>query len=199
MPSIFLLIPLLLQAQNLMAGDTWQEHNRLGEKAFQAGEIADSIREFDRAIALEPRLAPHHWQRGISLYYAGRFDDCAAQFALHKTVNPEDVENAVWHYLCVARVSGVGKARSGLIPIHNDGRVPMMQIYEMFQGRLKPEEVLKVAQSPDALFYAHLYIGLWFEASGNRKAALDHVRQAAAGPAEHYMHDVARVHLLVTK
>jgi lipoprotein NlpI len=175
---------------------TWQDHNRLGEEAFKAGKITESIREFDAAIKIEPRLAPQHWQRGISLYYAKRYDDCAKQFALHKTVNPEDVENAVFHYLCVARAQDVITARKGLIEIHNDDRVPMMQVYAMYQGKLKPEDVLKVAKSNESLFYAHLYIGLWYDAAGDTKNAVKHIKTAAGYPVGHYMHDVARIHLM---
>ena len=175
---------------------TWQDHNRMGEDAFKAGRIAESIREFDAAIQLEPRLAPHHWQRGISLYYARRYEECAAQFALHKTVNPEDVENAVFHYLCVARAKDVVTARrQGLIEIHSDTRVPMMQVYALYQGKLKPDDVLKVSKTNDSLFYAHLYIGLWYDAAGDTKNAMAHIKKAVKDyPVDHYMHDVARIH-----
>ena len=37
--------------------------------------------------------------------YAGRYQDCREQFESHRTVNPDDVENAAWHFLCVARAS----------------------------------------------------------------------------------------------
>ena len=52
--------------------------------------------------------AADFWQRGIALYYAGRYQDCREQFESHRTVNPDDVENAAWHFLvcCARRVSG---------------------------------------------------------------------------------------------
>jgi hypothetical protein len=40
---------------------------------------------------------------------------------------------------------GVEKARAALMPIRNDRRVPMMQIYAMFRGQLEPAGVLKAA------------------------------------------------------
>ena len=89
----------------VIAQGDWRESNRLGEEAFRAGKIDESIKQFDLAIAAQPRLAPHHWQRGISLYYAGRFDDCRRQFEIHQTVNSEDVENSVWHFLCGSRLT----------------------------------------------------------------------------------------------
>lgn len=174
----------------------WQEHNRLGEEAFRAGKIEESIKQFDRAIALSPRLAPHHWQRGISLYYAGRFDDCRRQFEIHKTVNPEDVENSVWHYLCVARLKSADEARKSLIEIHSDTRVPMMEVYAMFRGQSTPAKVIATAgRDRGALFYAHLYVALFHEANRRPADAAHHLRIAVEDfEADHYMGDVARVH-----
>ncbi len=180
----------------LAAQATWQDWNRKGEEEFRSNGIAASIKSFDRAIQLEPRLAPHHWQRGISLYYAERWNDCIKQFELHKTVNPEDVENAVWHYLCLARARGREVARRELIPIKDDGRVPMSQVHDLFAGKTTPEQVLAAAGADtNALFYAHLYLGLYWESLEDEEKAELHLRKAAYDfSADHYMGDVARVH-----
>ena len=77
---------------------------------FQAGRIAQSVAGFDRVAKIVPDYAPQLWQRGIALYYAGRYKDCRAQFESHRTVNPDDVENAAWHFLCVARAESPAKA-----------------------------------------------------------------------------------------
>ena len=174
-----------------------------GEENFRQARIAASVADFDRAIELAPRAAPQLWQRGISLYYAKRWKDCRKQFETHRTVNPEDVENAVWHYLCVARIDGVDAARKLLIPIRADERIPMMEVYAMYRGESTPEKVLATARAGDPLepdlnvrlFYAHLYIGLYLEAKGDA-AAKEHIRLAAEKyKVKHYMWDVARVHL----
>lgn len=195
---------LLLAIALILAGaEDYRFYNDRGSEAFKQGKIEESIKDFDKAIELEPRLAPHHWQRGISLYYAGKFDACRKQFEIHKTVNPEDVENAVWHYLCVARTKGADTARKGLIPIRSDERVPMMEVYAMYRGESTPEKVLAVANAGGPndrelhvrLFYAHLYIGLFHEAAGQKALALEHIRKAVKDfPVGHYMWDVARVH-----
>ncbi|MBM3734682.1 MAG: hypothetical protein FJW39_02760 [Acidobacteria bacterium] len=193
-------VPLL----GLTAQESPQFYNERGSRAFKEGRIEDSIRDFDMAIKLEPRYAPEHWQRGISLYYVARFDDCRKQFEIHKTVNPEDVENAVWHYLCVARLKNPGEARKGLIPIQSDTRIPMMEVYAMFRGESTPEKVLETARRGNPaerelhvrLFYSHLYIGLYLEAQGDKSGALKHIGLAAEKyPVGHYMWDVARVHV----
>ena len=93
-------------------------------------------------------------------------------------------------------------ARKNLIPIEGDGRVPMSQVHQLFAGKAKPEDVLAAAKAAPAhnragepLFYAHLYLGIYFEALGDAKQARDYIFKAAERANENgYMGDVARVH-----
>lgn len=179
-----------------------------GWSQFRLGRFDGAIADFDRVIALKPDQEPQHWQRGIAHYYAKRFADGKKQFELHQAVNPRDVENAVWHFLCVARLSSVEKARESLIPIEGDGRVPMKEVHALFAGRAKPGDVLKAAESGEAksarrdeqLFFAHLYLGLYFEAAGEAVKAREHIVKAATEfKADHAMGDVARVHAELLK
>ena len=177
-----------------------------GFENFRDGNFTAAIADFDKAIHFVPAQEPYHWQRGIAQYYAGRYEDGRKQFELHQTVNSNDVENAVWHFLCYSRIAGVEKARAGLIPIKGDTRVPMMTVYELFAGRAKPEDVLKEAggsysseaQLKQQMFFAHLYLGLYYEAHGKPDLAKEHIGKAAYEyPQNHYMGDVARVHARV--
>lgn len=43
-------------------------------------EVEASVQDFDRALALQPQLRPYLWQRGLSLYYLGEFQEAATQF-----------------------------------------------------------------------------------------------------------------------
>src|SRR5206468_11707187 len=130
------------------------------------GKFKQSVADFDKVIELDPAREAYHWQRGISLYYAGEFERGRKQFELHKTVNPDDVENAAWHFLCAAHLSGVQKARQSLIPVTGDARVPMAQLQALFAGKAKPDEVLAAAKAGEPapnvlrprLFYAHVCI-----------------------------------------
>jgi len=178
-----------------------------GFEQFKLGRFKESCADFDKFLQFMPKKAPHHWQRGISCYYAGRYDDGRKQFELHQTVNPNDVENAAWHFLCVARSAGLAAARASLLPIKNDARVPMMEIYSLFGGKAKPDDVLAAAKrasdsaaSNRQLFYAHLYVGLFYDVSGNEKLARKHITQAAEEyKVDDYMGEVARVHAELLK
>lgn len=178
-------------------------YNRRGSEHFKLGHIEASIADFDRAIELNPGQEPYHWQRGISYYYAGLFRKGRAQFQSHQQVNANDVENAVWHFLCGARLEGVSKARQSLLNIEGDRRVPMMEIYRLFKGEGTVDKVMQAARAGDSdpevrhrqLFYAHLYLGLYHEAMGDEAQARRHLVLAADRyPVKHYMGDVARVH-----
>jgi tetratricopeptide (TPR) repeat protein len=165
--------------------------------AFREGRLEDSAAAFDEVVRLSPGDAPYLWQRGIVLYYVGRYDDCRTQFESHRTVNPNDVENATWHFVCVARAESPDAARAALLPVGPDQRVPMTEIYQMFTGEITPAEVLTAAGGePRAVFYAELYVGLYLEAQGDAAAA-EHIRKAADpryADAGGYMQMVARVH-----
>src|SRR5438874_660218 len=85
-----------------------------------------------------------------------------------------------------AAVCTSSKARTDMLKIGADRRVPMRQVYEMFSGKLKPADVLAAAQSgPPAkelltrqLFYAHLYVGIYFDLEGDMPTALEHLNKA---------------------
>ena len=62
------------------------------------------------------RQEPHHWQRGLSPLLCRKIQGHASN-EVHQTVNTQDVENAVWHYLCVAKTDGVAEAEKHFIKI----------------------------------------------------------------------------------
>jgi tetratricopeptide (TPR) repeat protein len=80
-----------------------QAYVRRGMVNFKLAKIDESIADFDRAELLAPRLLPYLWQRGLSYYYAERFEEGAKQFEVDLTVNAQDVEETVWRYLYRSR------------------------------------------------------------------------------------------------
>ena len=191
---------MLLAASAVMAA---QDPRALLDRAvedFSAGRIAESVTGFDRLARLDPEVAPQLWQRGIAQYYAGQYRECRRQFEDHRTVNPADVENAAWHFLCVARAESADQARKALLPVGPDSRVPMREIYQMFRGALTPAQVLQAGAGAEGEFYAHLYVGLYYEALGDAARAREEIARAADerfARAGGYMHMVARVHRML--
>ena len=178
-----------------------------GEMNYMSGNMDQAVSDFDKAIEFDAELKPRLWQRGLALYYLERFDDGIEQFEVHQTVNGQDVENSVWHFACVAKANSFDTARENMIPIQSDTRVPMMQIHKLFSGDLNPEDVVAAATKGDPnpttlarnKFYAHFYIGLYFEAKGDAENSHKHMKLAAAEdhqiPNHVLMGQVAKVHL----
>ena len=200
-PSLFLLSLLLASLGGRACAEDARDLVSSGMQKFRANDAAGSLADFDRAAQLEPKFAPQLWQRGISDYYAGKFREGRQQFELHQTVNPHDVENAAWHFLCVARVEGLPAAKKSLLKIDTtrDSRVPMAEIYAFYSGRGSKDSVLQAAAkeaTPESAMYADLYLGLYYEAAGDKEQARAFLRKAAAAAAPpSYMQDVAKVHL----
>ena len=187
---------------DLDSTEAWQ---RRGEEHFKLAQFKESVADFERVIQLQPQRSPYHWQLGISYYYTGQHQKGMRLFKKHQTVNRNDVENAVWHYLCAAKVHGLEEAKKRLLTISKDARTPMMEIYALFGGWGTEEQVLKQAHQGRTIggararqiFYAHLYLGLYHEAQGNADKAYNYIKKAAQQYKEHgYMGQVARVHRL---
>lgn len=198
---VLVLLPLFTVSASMAADPMPQELFSEAVRLFFEAKPVESARVFDQLVLAVPGAEPELWQRGLALYYAERFDDGRKQFELHKTVNPNDVENPAWHFLCVARLEGIPAARGKLLPVGEDSRVPMKEILDLYAGRCEPAAVLRAAEKgePEArrnqLCYGHLYLGLFYEAQGDALKAREHITQAA-GPfrMDHYMGKVALVH-----
>ncbi len=180
-------------------------YDRRGDAWLLSGEPKKAIADFDIYVKFQPAADPHHWRRGIAYYYARDFKAGVAQFERHKKVNPDDVENAFWHYLCNVHVAGQEAARAQLINVTGDGRVPMKEVMQLLAGKATPDDVLKRAEAElpadssmgvSARFYAHLYLALWAETNKDPKLCREHLELAvkkykSAG----YMWEVAHMHL----
>ena len=180
-----------------------EAYHERGCVQFKLADFKAAVRDFDKYIELRPERQAGHWQRGIAFYYAGQYDAGRRQFEGYQKVDGNDVENAVWRYLCMAKSVGIPKARQDMLKIGLDRRVPMRQVYDMFSGKLKPADVLAAAQAGNPnkevlnrqLFYAHLYVGIYEDLAGDTVQALGHLNKATDDyRIDHYMWDVARVH-----
>jgi lipoprotein NlpI len=80
----------------------------------------------------------------------------------------------------------------------------MKEVHQLFAGKGSVEAVLKAAESGDdttkrnQLCYAHLYLGLYFEAVKDEAKAREHMLKSARDyRMDHYMGETARVHVKV--
>jgi hypothetical protein len=165
--------------------------------------VESSIEDFDLVIKLDARQRPYMWQRGLSLYYVGRFADGAKQFRDDVAVNPNDTEESIWALLCEARLPGVGfeAAQRDMLVVGRDGRPVMRAAYELFRGSGSMDALrAAAAASPHDEFYSLLYQGLYHEARGDAEDAKAAVLAATSSTygaqSGDYMAALAHVHAL---
>lgn len=168
---------------------------------LRGGEVDEAARLYDRYATRFPESVPYLWQRGIALAFAGRYQAGIRQFETHRTVNPNDVENAAWHFLCVAKSSSIDKARENRLPAPGDPRPPLKEVLQVLADG-DPEPVIRSiesfpADSPErrsAAFYGYLYLGMVADAEGETDRARELVRRSVENAGNDYMGDVARVY-----
>ena len=172
---------------------------------FSQGDIAGAIKDYDQIIALDKSSGPYLWQRGLALYYAGKYKEGREQFESHQKVNSQDVENAAWHFLCVARQKGLATARQKLIKIDGDSRIPMPEVFQLFAGKADDENVIAAFKKEDSrtgAYYGYLYLGLYHEAKGDKAKSLGYIRKAIDVNPYHpeiLMGRIADIHLKLRK
>ncbi len=172
-----------------------------GDLYLRAGSVEPATQQFNRYVKEQPGQLPYLWQRGISLYFTGDYDEATEQFEVHRTVNPNDVENAAWHFLCVAKSQSVEKAKQLVLPAPGDPRLPMKEVLEMLSSGDREAVLARVDALPigsdgrkSAAFYGDFYLGLYADALGEMKTAQKYLTRAAKDAPHNYMGDVARVY-----
>lgn len=186
--------------------DDPQRWQLAADASLRAGRIGRAVELYDRYAEAYPRRVPYLWQRGIALTFAGEYRRGAEQFESHRLVNPNDVENATWHFLCVAKQATAAEARSRLLPAPGDPRPPMKEVLEAFRSGETGPLIALLQATPDdtpsgrrARFYGFLYLAMWADAEGKPDQAKRHLDASVAAAGNDYMGDVARVYLQTLK
>ncbi|WP_146531141.1 tetratricopeptide repeat protein [Novipirellula artificiosorum] len=168
---------------------------------LRCGRVPWSVRLFDRYVKADPARMPELWQRGIALCFGGDYTAAAEQFEAHRTVNPNDVENAAWHFLCVAKSKSLAEAQQSVLPAPDDPRIPMAEIQRMLRSGNKDAVESRIeataagsSERAQAAFYGNFYLGLYADAAGDSDEAIERMQQAAKDAPRNYMGDIARVY-----
>lgn len=174
-------------------------HHQRAEILFRLGRFSASVADYSVAArGGEPHDEDSCWERGLAQYYAGDIAGGAAQFARYHSVGATDVENGLWHFLCLAEAEGVEKARGALLNYTRMREAPFPALWALYRGEGSVEAVTTAAESGDdvargrRLFYAHYYVGKYYEAMKDFPRAREHVAKALAQSLPYFMDDCAR-------
>lgn len=195
-------------ASDTPAGEAVDRHSQRGDLQMFLAQFQEAETSYRRMVELDPALDASHWRLGIACFMAQHPQAGADQFEKYHSFDSVDRENGIWRYFCHHRASGKEKAQKQLIRYETDDRPPFREVYQLFQGTLTPEQVLKAASdAPQAgrqsrLFYSHLYVGLNAALENQRDVAIQSLQQAtlnpwpqSAGYGPRYMWHIGRLQL----
>lgn len=177
-----------------------------GMSRFRTGDVSGSLESFDKAIDRNPEVAKFSWQRGISLFYLRRYEECNAQFRNDVAMNPSDSEEVLWAFMCDSKQYGSDNARKMMLELSKaDSRPIMRAIYDTFKGLGKSDiaSLLKVGESYGTnsaeFFYSRLYASMLLDAIDDSRKSKMLMREASDSfygrTSQDYMAAVARVYL----
>tara|TARA_B100000925_G_scaffold106585_1_gene78593 strand:+ start:1570 stop:2337 length:768 start_codon:yes stop_codon:yes gene_type:complete len=178
-----------------------------GDARMFLGNFEGAREDYAKMIELDPTLEVSHWRIGIAYFYLGEFVKAERQFEIYHRYDAVDRENGIWRFMSQTSAQGEEKARKDLLPYEQTDRPPYPWLYEMFQGKIEPDEIFQRIEEAGfprgyeerVRFHADLYVGIYLElVKGDKKAALQHLRNAVANQYGRatgtYMWQVARLH-----
>jgi lipoprotein NlpI len=184
-------------------------YSRRGDAHFMRGSFKEAVADYEKMVELDSALDAGHWRRGIAYFYAGQYEKAARQFEAYHSQDDVDRENGIWRYFSQAKAFGLEKAKAGLLKYAKDDREPFPDVYQLFEGKRTPEQILEKIKSAEIgddareprYFYAHLYIGLNSAVLDRPGEAVKHLRKAVenkwapnSGFGPDYMWHVGRLH-----
>ncbi len=176
-------------------------HERAGV-LFQLGRFTEAIRDYDTAARLgRPHDEDSCWERGLAQYYSGDFRAARDQFSRYHRVGPSDIENGIWRFLCIAEEEGIAKARETILNYPHKSRMPFPALLALYLDRGSADAVLEEARRDTSsagelttnLFYAHYYLGKYYEIVDQKDRALAHMQKALEHKIPHFMFACAEV------
>jgi lipoprotein NlpI len=178
-----------------------------GDMRLFLGDFEGAKSDYEKMIQLDPSLEVSHWRLGIAYFYLKEYESAARQFEIYHNYDAVDRENGIWRFMSQFKSKGLKAAREGLLKYEKDDRPPYPLLYEMFAGRLSPDQVFRKIEEVDypknyrtrVLFHANLYVGIYAELVAQNKEmakkllskAFENEYGQSTGT---YMWQVARLH-----
>lgn len=184
----------------LIANEPSRFHHDRAEVLFRLGRFEESVRDYDVAARFGwPHDDNSCWERGLAQYYAGEYRAGAEQFARYHRVGALDIENGLWRFLCIAEDDGLAKARETMFEYPRKLRTPFPALLALYMDAGTADAVLEEANAEttsgeahtESLFYAHYYLGKYYEIIDENENALRHIQEALKHRIPHFMYACA--------
>jgi lipoprotein NlpI len=203
----------LATLNDLVGDEPSRIHHRRAEVFFRLGRFKEAIADYDKGIEFGlPHDKDSCWERGLAQYYAGDYRGGAEQFFRYHQVGVLDIENGLWRLMCIEKDEGLENARASMLTYSDKKRPPFPALLDLFldKGDVTSvvQEATEEAKSTDQrttnLFYAHYYIGKYFEMIDDKEKSLQHFQTALTHKVPHFMYacaeeDFRRIKRALTK
>ena len=163
--------------------------SHLGFVYHERGQLDEAEKELDKALGLNPRYAPGHYNLGLTFYKKGRMDNAIDEFKKTLELDP--------HFSYALYNLGLSYFRKGLYqnaietykeflkldPYCRNARINLGVAYGGLQQWNKAIEVLEeeLEYFPEN-FNTHVYLGIVYRETKDYPKALVHFRKALAHP-----------------
>ncbi len=159
-----------------------------GHRYISVREFARALADLQRAAALDSSVYDAWYHLGVVRFVQGDFEEAARDFARARPSAPNDEEragSADWLWMSLSRAGRRAEA-AALLPTFPESlsvpaRYPYVQRLRLYQGRLKPEELIGPADTADIQLATLAYgIGNWYLVAGDTARARTYFRRAVA-------------------
>jgi tetratricopeptide (TPR) repeat protein len=172
-----------------LAPDNAPLHRERGHRYISVREFARALADLERGLRLDATDYGLWYHLGVVRYLRGEFGAAAAAFARARPMAPDDNELAGstdWLWMSLSRAGRRSEAAAVLEKLRDSLQVPAGYAYvqrlRLYQGRLKPEELIGAADTADIQLATLAYgIGNWYLVAGDTARARTYFRRAVAG------------------
>ncbi len=190
----------LVRLNGMIAESPSRHHHARAEVLFRLGRFNESVGDYNVAAQFGwPHDEDSCWERGLAQYYVGDYRAGAEQFARYHRVGALDIENGLWRFLCIAEDENLAKARETMFEYSRKLRTPFPALLALYMGHGSADAVLEEANRGDDsdedlttnLFYAHYYLGKYYEVTDRTDLAMNQVQEALTHRISHFMYACA--------
>lgn len=159
-----------------------------GHRYISVREFSRALADLERGVRLDTTNYDIWYHLGVVHFMRGEFGAAAAAFARAQPMAPNDNELAGstdWLWMSLSRGGRRSEAAAPLAALRDSLQVPARYAYvqrlRLYQGRLKPEDLIGPADTDDVQLATLAYgIGNWYLVAGDTARARTYFRRAVA-------------------
>lgn len=183
----------------------YQAYNSLGIHHTVRGEFIEAYEAFDAVLEMDPEYEFAYLNRGMALYYAGRYDLSAPDIQQYYENDPQDAYRLLWAYIAASKIDqtaaleDLAQRRALITKDQWSNNLVDFYLGNMTQKTLLDSVVVGIEtrkQMNERLCEAYFYLGKYYRALGQKSIATNFFKLAlSTNVFEFVEHRFARVEI----